>query len=404
MNRRPIVALALAEIVSLAGTRLSMIAIPWLVLSTTGDPVLTGVVVFAEMLPHVVAKALGGPLIDRLGARRISITADLFSMAAIALVPLLHFAGLLRFELLLPIVAVLGALRGPADASKQSMVPAIAALAGLPLERITGIMGVIDRLASAIGAAAAGALVAAIGPAPAIIVNVFACGLAALIVAFALPRLRPVDSGAGPQSYFADLLEGWRFLRGDAVLVGFAVMIAITNMLDQAFAAVLLPVWASIAHDATLLGLLLSVFAAASIAGSAIATFAAERLPRLVVYTIAFLVCGAPRYAVFAIDAQLPAIFMVLATAGFAAGFLNPIISAVMFERIPPALIGRVSSLSGALTWVLIPFGGLLGGALIAAFGLPAAFTICGIVYFGATILPLALPGFRGMAVRPSVA
>lgn len=396
MNRRPIVALALAEIVSLAGTRLSMIAIPWLVLSTTGDPVLTGVVVFAEMLPHVVAKALGGPLIDRLGARRISITADLFSMAAIALVPLLHFAAR-RFELLLPIVAVLGALRGPADASKQSMVPAIAALAGLPLERITGIMGVIDRLASAIGAAAAGALVAAIGPAPAIIVNVFACGLAALIVAFALPRLRPCRCAGGPQSYFADLLEGWRFLRGDAVLVGFAVMIAITNMLDQAFAAVLLPVWASIAHDATLLGLLLSVFAAASIAGSAIATFAAERLPRLVVYTIAFLVCGAPRYAVFAIDAQLPAIFMVLATAGFAAGFLNPIISAVMFERIPPALIGRVSSLSGALTWVLIPFGGL-SAATIAAFGLPAAFTICGIVYFGATILPLALPGFRGIS------
>ena len=34
-----------------------MVAIPWLVLTTTGSPRWTGLVAFAEMLPYVLAKA-----------------------------------------------------------------------------------------------------------------------------------------------------------------------------------------------------------------------------------------------------------------------------------------------------------------------------------------------------------
>ena len=65
-----LIALAVATIASTGGTRLSTIAIPWLVLTTTNSPVLTGLVGLAEMLPYVIAKALGGPLIDRIGAKR----------------------------------------------------------------------------------------------------------------------------------------------------------------------------------------------------------------------------------------------------------------------------------------------------------------------------------------------
>ena len=74
-----------------------MIALPWLVLVTTGSPALTGLVGFAEMAPYVLAQALGGPLTDRLGARRVSITADLLSAVTIALVPILHATDHLQF-------------------------------------------------------------------------------------------------------------------------------------------------------------------------------------------------------------------------------------------------------------------------------------------------------------------
>ena len=55
---------------------------------------------------------------------------------------------------------------------------------------------------------------------------------------------------------------------------------------------------------------------------------------------------------------------------GFASGFLNPILGAVIYERIPTPLMGRVTSLNTALCWSLMPFGGLLGGVLVQAIGL----------------------------------
>jgi MFS family permease len=161
---RGLVGLLTAEGIALAGTRLSMIAIPWFVITTTGSAVLTGVVAFAETAPYVVAKALGGPLIDRLGARRVALVGDLASMAAVAVIPLLHAAGVLALPVLLVLVALLGLCRGPADGAKKTLIPDVVSRARVPMERATGLSGTLERLASTVGAAAGGAVVAAVGP------------------------------------------------------------------------------------------------------------------------------------------------------------------------------------------------------------------------------------------------
>lgn len=399
--RAPFLALAVAETFSISGTRLSTIAIPWLVLSTTNSPVSTGLVAMAEMLPYVVAKALGGPLIDRVGSKRIAMVCDAASVVVVGLVPLLHLLGLLTVPVLIPIVFVLGVLRGPSDAAKQSMVPDIAELAAVPLERVTGVVGTIERLASTVGAAGAGALIAMTGPAQALVFNAVAFAVAALIVGVGIPALRHTPVAA-TTSYGRDLLEGWTFLRRDAVLMGIVIMVAATNLLDQAFHAVLLPVWTRDAgHGPELLGAMLAVFSGSSMVGAAIAASIGERMPRLIVYTVAFLLTGFPRFLVLAADVSLALVFATLAIGGFASGFLNPILSAVMFERIPRPLIRRVTSMSTALCWTLIPFGGLFGGALISGIGLPGALLLTGTAYLAVTLLPLARKSFRGFEKRP---
>ncbi len=50
-----------AQAISITGTRITMIAIPWFVLTTTGSATLTGLVAFAEMAPLVTLQALSGP-------------------------------------------------------------------------------------------------------------------------------------------------------------------------------------------------------------------------------------------------------------------------------------------------------------------------------------------------------
>lgn len=402
--RRPLYGWLCADAISLIGTRVSMIAIPWFVLTTTGSATRTGLVALAEMLPMVVLKVLGGPLIDRLGSRRVAITCDVASVVVVGAIPLLHAAGLLTLPVLLALVAGAGALRGPGDAAKHALVPRLAETAGVPMERVTGLASTVERSASLVGAAAAGALVAALGPANAITVDAASFGLSAVVMAWATVALRPAASEeeADPSPYLDQLRQGWDFLRRDPLLLGIAVMVALTNVLDTAWATVLLPVWAKeYGAGAAGLGVLLAVFAGASAVGSVCAATWAVRLPRYAVYLAAYLVTGAPRFGVLAYDSPLWLLGLVVVASGFASGFLNPVLGVVIFERIPPALLGRVSSLTTAMCFALMPFGGLLGGALVSWQGLTFAMLAVGAAYFLVTMLPALNPRWREMDRRP---
>src|SRR5699024_4223992 len=75
--RRGLYGLLGANAISLSGTRLSMIALPWFVVTSTGSALDTGLAAFAQMTPYVVAKALAGPIVDRTGPKRVIIGAEL---------------------------------------------------------------------------------------------------------------------------------------------------------------------------------------------------------------------------------------------------------------------------------------------------------------------------------------
>jgi len=111
-------------------------------------------------------------------------------------------------------------------------------------------------------------------------------------------------------------------------------------------------------------------------------------MPRRLTYFVGFVIAGLPRFVVLALDIPLSLTVAVFLISGFGAGFLNPILGAVIFERIPHGLVGRVTSMGSSLAWAGIPFGGLLGGGLISAAGLVPAFVICGLAYFCVTMLP----------------
>ncbi|GAA2923722.1 hypothetical protein GCM10020221_19700 [Streptomyces thioluteus] len=193
---RPLAAVLSSLAVALTATRVSAVALPWFVLVTTGSATLTGLVAFCEMAPYVLVKALTGPLVDRVGSRVVCWTADALSAAAAGLVPLCHALGILHFWLLLPLVAVIGAVRGPGDLARDVMVPEAAERGGVPLERATGLAGVVEQLAATVGPAAGGALVAVVGPLPALVVNAACFALGSLAIVLLPPRGDRAGRGA----------------------------------------------------------------------------------------------------------------------------------------------------------------------------------------------------------------
>ncbi|MFJ2867877.1 MFS transporter [Kitasatospora sp. NPDC087314] len=407
---RPLAGVLAATAVSLTGTRVSAIALPWFVLATTGSATMTGLVAFAEMAPYVLVKALTGPLVDRLGPRVVSWTTDAVSAVAAGLVPLLHAQGLLPFGVLLAVVAVIGAMRGPGDLAKSVMVPEAADHARVPMERATGLSGVTERLASTVGPAIGGGLVAVIGPMAGLVVNAATFALGSLVIAFALPRgmgrsAAPTASGAQgasaeaePAGYWRMFREGFTFLRSEPLLLTVIVMIGITNLLDAGFMTVLTPVWArESGNGPAAIGLTASAFGVTAVVGSLTAAAVAHRLPRRTVFFAGFLLAGAPRYLVLAFDAPLWVVLTVFAVGGLGSGFLNPILGAVLFERVPRPLLGRVHALSDSLAWAGIPLGGVLAGAAVALVGLIPTLLAGGVLYFATTSLAGLRPEWREM-------
>ncbi|WP_460525707.1 MFS transporter [Flindersiella endophytica] len=403
-SRRGLIGVLAAQAVSLSGTRLSAIALPWFVLVSTGSATKTGLVAFCELGPYVVAKTLAGPITDRVGARRVSVLTDLVSTVLVGAVPLLHVLGRLHFGVLLVLVALLGVVRGPGDSAKSVLIPQVVEEAKVPLERATGLSGTIERLASTVGAAGAGAVVAVLGPAVALAFDALSfLGAAAIIAATVRARAAAQHDGPSEEGYFQQLRAGFAFLWRDRLLRSISGMVGVTNLLDAAWTAVLLPVWAlRSGNGPAAVGLVLGTLSGFSIVASLVAAALAHRLPRRITYLLGFFIAGAPRFLVLAFGAPLWLVIAVHAIGGLGSGFLNPIIGAVILERIPKELLARVSSLTTAVAWAGMPFGGLIGGALIVGVGLGPALLVCGAVYFLATTLPGLQPEWKGMDERRS--
>ncbi len=391
-----------AQAVSICGTRMSMVALPWFVLVTTGSPLRTGLVAFAEMLPYVVVSVLAAPVTDRLGARRTSIVCDLGSLLAVGAIPLLHETDVLSFAGLLVLVVLAGALRGPGDNAKHVLLPAAAERAGMTLERASGLYDGVNRAAGLVGAPLAGVLIGVVGAADVLLVDAGTFLVAAVLVSLGLVATARVPDEEDGTPYHVRVVAGLRFLRDDRLLLAISMMLFLTNLLDQAFVGVLLPVWSRDEdHGALGVGIVLGAFGVGATVGALLMAVVGARLPRRTTFLVCFLLCGSPRFAAMGLGAPLAVVVSLAVVGGLAAGALNPILAAVELERIPAGKRARVLAAMTAIGYGGIPLGGLIGGWLIVGLGLTEALFVCGAVYFAATLVPLGRT-WRGMDRRPA--
>ena len=400
-QRRGLVGLLAAVGISTAGTRMSLLALPWFVLSTTGSPTLTGLVATVELTPYVTVQALGGPGVDRLGAWRTAISCDVGAAVLVGLIPTLHLLGVLTTPALLVLVGFAGALRGAGDAGREVMLPGVGENAGTPLERSAGLFDGISRGAGLIGAPLAGVLIGLTSAVNVLAIDAVSFLVSAVLVAAFVPRsAQPAapPQEAGPAGYVDSLREGFAFLRGDRLLLGIGAMVLITNLLDQANSSVLVPVWArDVAHSPVALGLISAAFGVGAVLGNVFTSWLGSRLPRRWTYAVGFLMTGGPRMFTLALATSVSPVLAVSLLAGLGAGGINPILGAVQYRRIPRHLQVRVMGAVNAAAWAGMPVGGLLAGGLVESVGLRPTLAVGAAVYFATTLAPFVFPAWRGM-------
>ncbi|WIM99483.1 MFS transporter [Actinoplanes oblitus] len=385
MRWRGLTGVLSSQACTLSANRLLTVAVPWLVLDRTGSAAQTGLVVACQVLPYAFTQWLAGPLLDRVGPRRISMAGDV-SSAFVLIIPAVF--GTPPLWLLTLMLVVVGCADGPASAAKRMLVPFAAADAGQSTTRGVGLATAVERTATAAGTALAGWLVATLGGDRALWAAAAMLGAATVIVTLTVSD--PVrDRGRDDRTYLDRLRTGTAFLRRSRPLRALTAMFVVTNLLDQALMAVLLPVWARAGgYGATVVGLALSTVGLASIASALASAGFGARLPRRATYLIGVLSSGPTRIVVLALGLPPQVVIAVYALAGIGSGLFNPLLETVQVELIPAPLRGRVQTLISAWAWAGIPVGGLLGAALLNAGGLDTALWICGLAYLVAVLRP----------------
>ena len=372
---------------------MAAVALPWFVLITTGSLARMGIVMAAEFTGMALLGIPSGRVATGLGPRRMMLTADTVRAPLVALIPVLHWTGLLSFPVVVAIAFAVGAFFPAYSSSQQLLLAAITGSDELGLTRVVGVLSSVNETASFVGPALGGFLVAVLGPAGALLVDAGSYLVAVAIVWGLVPSVPAERDTRGGR-----VAEGVRFVRRDRALVRVLVGVAIVEIGFTALLATL-PVATIRRFGATarLAGWLLAAYGAGSVAGGLISARARSAGGRTGPLALAG---GAAASA--SLLAPLPAwgVGLVVAAIGVSAGLFFPRFFAATTLRAPERLRARVTATTHTVISATGPLGFVAAGVLLqrAASPFPGFAIVAGAFGTGAAIV--ASSGFWPSARR----
>src|SRR5579859_1258210 len=191
--RVPLYAFFAANLISFVGDRLTLLAIPWFVLQTTGSIVKTCITAFFVTLPSILAAFLSGLLVDRLGYKRTSIFGDIASGVSTLLIPLLYVTIGLAFWQLLVLVFLGGLLKAPGETARYSLLPDLGREAQMRMERVNAIGDGLTRVSGLLGAPLAAVLIVLMGPSNLLWVDAASFFISAILIGLVVPSSIQAD-------------------------------------------------------------------------------------------------------------------------------------------------------------------------------------------------------------------
>ncbi|HKN98676.1 MAG TPA: MFS transporter, partial [Pseudonocardiaceae bacterium] len=157
--------LTIGQLASNLGDACYAVALPWYVLAQHGGPLLLGTVLVAYGVPRTALLMVGGSASDRWRPWTVMMASDVVRALAVATLAVAAGLGPANVAVLGPVAVVLGAGEGLFLPGSSAIVPAL--LPDDDLQAGNAISYGGTELATLVGPAVGGAVVALVGPAPA---------------------------------------------------------------------------------------------------------------------------------------------------------------------------------------------------------------------------------------------
>jgi MFS family permease len=376
-----------SEAISVVGDQFHIMALSWLVIDLTRSGLALGTILIASGVPRAILLLPFGVLADRRPPRNLMLGAHLARGVIVGAIAALVLTG----SASLPLLALLGALFGAADAlympAQQAFLPRT-----LDSERLPSANALLQgtfQLASIAGPPIAGAAIAVVGTGAAFVVDSASFFLAAMVVLLISAKGAVAGRPAADEAVAADdpgtaddpgpadvepeaqpsfptaIREGIGHVMGDPALRTTLLISLVLNFALNGPAAVGMPWLAEIRFGTgpTGIGLLSAAWAFGALAGTLVA--GNVKLERNgMVLLAAVLVSGAAMMLV-GIAPWMPVVAVALAVMGVCIGYVNILAISWLQARVPADMVGRVMALAMLMGFGITPLSLGLSGWLL---------------------------------------
>lgn len=373
----------ISQLISIAGSQMRIVAVNWHVYALAKadgrmDPALAlGLIGLARVFALVFSAPLSGPMADRVDRKRTLIVTSLVALLTSLVLGLATTFGAVNIWLIYTMVigaSVASAFEMPA---RQALLPRLVPAEILP--RALSINIIAWQLATIVGPAIAGILLARIGVAPLYLLD--AASFVAVVVAALMMGQYDVPSVAKRGPVLRDALDGLRFVFGSPMILSTMLLDFFATFFGAA--TTLMPIFADqiLGVGPQGLGLLYAAPAVGAVIAAAVcSSITFRRQGPVLLWAVAiFGVCT----AIFGVSRSLPLTLLALAGGG-AADTVSMVVRGTIRQLLTPdALRGRMV----AVNMVFFAGGPQLGefesGVLGSLIGVPYAVLIGGLACIG---------------------
>lgn len=379
------------NIISLIGFGLNLVAVSWLVLQETGSEFALGKIMALATAPGVLLALFSGIIIDKVNRKWLMVFLDGFRFIVICVFLLVLASSGFKISYLYPVTILMGLGNSIFWPTAQAFVQELVS------ERdyfpANAVLSASYQVGSLLGAGLGGIIVHIYSPFAALCINAVTYFISGILISLA--PFQRVNMKHEPEKLTVALTRGFVYLREKGTILILGLM---TILSDVAIWGALSVLTITLSREVFLTGSwgygLMDGFYGI---GALISTVAVVSLTKNLGRSKSLLVCYAIAGIMCFITPLLASIYLA-ATAYFFMGLHNNsariIIRTVFMENIPNNIMGRVQTIFGVYTRVMVVSSALAAGWIVEYHNVVAGMTFTTIHYgfaFIGTILVVYL-------------
>ncbi|MBM7644586.1 MFS family permease [Scopulibacillus daqui] len=376
LKNRDFIFLFLSATTSKFGTSFFQVALPLLVYKLTKSPSLMAVTFVLEITPQVLFSLIGGAFADKISKKMILLIGDIISAALVIVIPLSALTYHLDIWLVYIIAFLLSSISSFYHPSFESIVPEI--LKGENLIQGNSLLKLSETITTFIGPSIAGVLISMIGSINILYFNFATYFFSALFISFIAHKYKNINNAN--QSMINSIKEGIDYVVKTKLIFIGTVFIFLINLGYGAMESLFMFYLKGPLHlSSQYIGLIFSL----QTLGSFFSIYLANKLnkfPRGNIMILAGILIGLGQTGLILSQGLLVILIVCRIIIIGSVTLLSINWFTLRQEIVPSHLLGRVISSTRMLSYLALPFGGMLSGIFVEHISVNIIFILAGAI------------------------